>query len=141
MFKKIIRFMVFFTLWLINPQVTIATSHHSGHGGGNGGGGGNAGGIGCPKISVKNIKPEPLSELASGSEFTALVYGAKSEHDIVITAKELPVKFTAVDREIFLAIKAKLPEELHNTPARINVKVSTNAVGCDEASGWLYKIK
>lgn len=138
--KKLMRLIVFCTLWILNPPLSMATNHHSGHGGGGGAGGGSVGGT-CPKISVKNIKPAALTELEPGAEFSALVFGAKTAEDIEITAKEIPVTFTATDREIFLAIKGKLPAELHTTAARINVKINVNNPACDEAIGWLYKIK
>lgn len=138
MLKKIIGMIMLSFLGLLGPTSGMATQHHSGHGGGSGGSGG--GGKGCPKIGVTDIEPAPLSEIAPGTGFTVFVSGAKTAQDIQISVKKIPVLIDAVDKETFFDVTAKLPAELRGVPARVTVKVKSKIPGCDQESGWLYKI-
>ncbi len=141
MLKQLLHLLFLGMLCFASPQLSFATSHHSGHGGGTTAGGGSAGGAACEKISVKNVKPVALSELSSGDEFSMLVFGVKNPDDIEITIKEVPVEFTFTDREIFLAVKAKIPANLPTGAARVNIKIEGKSASCNETTGWLYKIK
>lgn len=134
---KLLNIIIFSAFCALHVSSSNAGQNHGGH---VGGGGGYSGG-GCPKGSVKSMKPEALAELEPGATFTAMVFGARSADDIEITVKEIPVEFTYKDRQDFFAITAKLPPELHTTAARVNFKINGKQPNCDTLVGWLYKIK
>ncbi len=140
MLKKIVNFVFLISFGLFYPTISMSTSHHSGHGGGSGAGGGGVGARGCPKISVTDMEPVALAELAPGSHFSVVVLGAKTADDIEMTVKKIPVAFKIENKGNFIEVNAKLPDELRGVAARVTVKVRSQAIGCDQESGWLYKI-
>jgi hypothetical protein len=111
----------------------------SGHAGQHGGGAGGAG-KGCPRIVVSDNEPAALAEVAPGSTFTVAVTGTKNADDIEVTIKKIPVAITAISKERFMEVEGKIPAELRGIPARVIVKVKSQYPGCDQESGWLYKI-
>jgi hypothetical protein len=50
------------------------------------------------------------------------------------------VEVTGEDKDSFYLIKGKLPAELKNVTARVNVKVNAKSPRCDAENGWLVKI-
>lgn len=135
MLKKIILLAAFATIWLLPMQSSFAVEHPPGHGGGSG-----SGSAGCPKIGIRNMNPAALSEVAAGSEFSVIVFGAKDPNDIEVTAKQLPVATKVDMKDNFFLVSGKLPAELKATAARINVKVKGKIANCTEENGWLLKI-
>lgn len=106
---------------------------HIGHGG-------SGGDEGCVKAKISHFEPEHLATVKPGADFSLFVSGALSPNHIHVTAKQLPVTITTEDKETFLVVKGKLPEELRNTTARIQVKVMAKYRKCDTEDGWLLKI-
>ncbi len=137
MLKKLISILILSGCGLLYPMSGMATSHHSGHAGMGGGGSGTNG---CQKMSATDMEPAALSELAPNSSFSFAVLGAKTAHDIEVTVKKIPVSVEAVAKDNFFEVTAKLPSELKGVFARVNVKIKAQVSGCDQESGWLYKI-
>lgn len=115
-----------------------ASEHHSGHGGGAGGGGG--GDNGCLKPQLTKFLPANLATVAPGSEFSFLAFNVAKPEQIEVTVKTIPVELTIEDKESFYQVKGKLPAELANTAARINIKVTAKVSRCNGENGWLVKI-
>ncbi|MEQ1638090.1 MAG: hypothetical protein ABL903_15525 [Methylococcales bacterium] len=134
MLKKSIKLATLTTLWLSFPQIGLSVEHPPGHGGSG------SGSAGCAKVGVRNIKPVALSEVAAGSEFSAVVFGANYPEDIEVTAKKIAVPATVTIKDDFYLVTGKLPPELHKTAARVNIKIKGKIANCTEESGWLLKI-
>lgn len=138
MFNKLISILILSGCGLLYPISGMATSHHSGHAGMSGGGGG--GTHGCQKMSATDMEPAALSELAPNSSFSFVVLGARTQNDIEVTVKKIPVSIKAIPKDNFFEVTAKLPPELKGVYARVNIKLKAQVSGCDQESGWLYKI-
>lgn len=134
MLKNSLKLIVLTSIWLLPPQLAFSVEHPAGHGGSK------SGGSGCPKVGIRNMKPEPLSEVAAGAEFSAIVFGANDPEDIAVTAKEIPVATKVDVKDDFFVVKGTLPTELKATAARINIKVKGKSASCTEENGWLVKI-
>ncbi len=135
MLKKLLGIVILMSFWLGYPKIGLTVEHPPGHGGG-----GSAGARGCPKVAVRNIKPAPLSEVAAGSAFSAMIVGADNADDIEVTVKKMPIAATVTAKDNFLLVSGNLPADLTQTAARINVKVKGKLPGCVEENGWLLKI-
>lgn len=138
MLKKIMLLAALATIWFLPMQSSFAVEHPPAHGGGNSSGG--AGSAGCPKVGIRNMNPAALSEVAAGSAFSFIVFGAKDPSDIEVTAKQLPVATKVEVKDNFFLVSGQLPTELKATAARINVKVKGKIANCTEENGWLLKI-
>jgi hypothetical protein len=134
MLKKIINIVILTSLWLCYPELGFTVEHPPGHGGGSGGA------RGCQKVGVRNIKPAPLSEVAAGSQFSAMVIGAAYPEDIEVTVKKMPISAEIVKKEDFYLVTGQLPDDIHATAARINIKIKGKVASCTEESGWLLKV-
>ncbi|WP_020160304.1 MULTISPECIES: hypothetical protein [Methylobacter] len=119
-------------------SITDAMAGASGHAG-HSVGGGNSGGS-CVKARVSNFQPAHLATVAPESEFSFRATGVQSPDQVVVTVKTIPVAITAEDKDSFYLVKGKLPAELKNVTARINVKVNAKSPRCDGENGWLVKI-
>ena len=124
MFKQSLITLILTGLGLVLPTLGFAEQQHSGHSSGGG-----SGGTDCPVVTVSDMEPAGSAELAPGSSFTVLVAGAKSANDIKITVKKLPASITAIKKDNFFDVTAKLPAELRGTAARVLVKVKAQIVG------------
>jgi len=129
---------LFFLSLLILTIPVNAAEHHSGHGGGTGGGG--AGGNGCIRAHLSKFTPAHLSKVAPGSEFSFVVMNINSPDQVRVTVKNTPVEFDAEFKNPFFVIKAKLPETLKGTMARVNIKVNAKMQSCEAENGWLLNI-
>ncbi|MDO9140891.1 MAG: hypothetical protein Q7U38_11240 [Methylobacter sp.] len=115
-----------------------ASEHHSGHGGGSGGGGG--GENGCLKPQLTKFVPANMTTVAPESEFSFLAFNVEKAGQIKVSVKGIPVEVSSEDKETFFLVKGKLPAELVNTTARINIKVTAKVSRCNGENGWLVKI-
>ncbi|MDO9423087.1 MAG: hypothetical protein Q7T40_02720 [Methylobacter sp.] len=114
-----------------------ASEHHSGHGASSGGGGGeNA----CLKPQLTKFLPANLATVAPGSAFSFMAFNVSKPEQIHVTVKTIPVEVSTENKETFFLVKGKLPAELINTTARINIKVNTKISRCNGENGWLVKI-
>ncbi|WAK00974.1 hypothetical protein [Methylobacter sp. YRD-M1] len=128
---------VLLSLSLFNMTDAIAgASGHAGHTPGTGSGGGGA----CTKARLSKFLPGHLATVAPEAEFSFVVTGIQSPDQVDVTVKTIPVEITGEDKDSFYLIKGKLPTELKNVTARINVKVNAKSPRCDAENGWLVKI-
>ncbi len=132
-------FALFFLVSCFGISTSYAAEHHSGHNMSSGGGGGGEGS--CLKARLAKFLPANLATVAPGSAFSFWAYNVGSPHYLKVTVKSIPVDVTVEDKELFYLVKGKLPAELTNTAARINIKVdNTKAPKCSAENGWLVKI-
>ncbi len=128
---------IFFMLTFFSTS--YATEHHSGHNMAAGGGGGGEGG--CLKARLTKFLPANLATVAPGSTFSFWAYNIDNPNQIKVTVKSIPAQITIEKTESYLVVKGKLPAELVNTTARINIKVNnTKAPKCGAEAGWLVNI-
>jgi len=127
---------IFFMVSCFNVSAGYAAEHHSGHGASSGGGGENA----CSKPQLTKFLPANLATVAPGSDFSFMALNVSKPEQIEVTVKTIPVEVTTEDKESFYLVKGKLPADLVNTTARINIKVNAKISRCDGESGWLVKI-
>jgi len=128
---------LFFIVSCFNVSTGHAAEHHSGHGASSGGGGGeNA----CLKPQLTKFLPANLATVAPGSAFSFLAFNVEKPEQIKVTVKTIPVEVTTEDKDTFYLVKGKLPAELVNTTARINIKVNAKVSRCNGENGWLVKI-
>jgi hypothetical protein len=124
---------------VFNMSVANAAMDHSAHGGGGSGKASTA--SNCEKPHVSNFLPPKLSLLAPGAQFSFRAINVPDpEQQISVTVKNIPVQIVAEFKDPFYDIKAKLPDSLRNTVARINIKVSGKTSHCEAEDGWLVKI-
>ena len=128
---------IFFMVSCFNV-VGYASERHSGHGGGGGGGGG--GENACLKPQLTKFLPANLATVAPGSAFSFWAFNVSKPEHIEVTVKTIPVEVTIENKEGFYLVKGKLPADLVNTTARINIKVNAKISRCDGENGWLVKI-
>jgi len=128
---------ILFFLAVIMSLSVNAAEHHSGHAPASSGG---AGGGGCVKAHLSKFTPPHLSTVAPSSDFSFIALNINSADQIKITVKNIPVDFDAEFKDPFYLIKAKLPESLKSTYARINIKVSAKMPSCELENGWLVNI-
>ncbi len=127
---------VLLSLSLFNISDAIAgASGHAGHTPGTGSGGG-----ACVKARLSKFQPGHMAAVAPEAEFSFMVTGIQSPDQVEVTVKTIPVEITGEDKDSFYLIKGKLPAELKNVTARVNVKVNAKSPRCDAENGWLVKI-
>ncbi|WP_333874157.1 hypothetical protein [Methylobacter sp.] len=129
---------LFFIISCFSISTGYAAEHHSGHGGSSGSGGG--GENGCVKPQLTKFLPANLATVAPGSPFSFYAFNVEKPEQIKVTVKTIPVEVTTEDKESFYLVKGKLPAELVNTTARINIKVNAKIPRCNGENGWLVKI-
>lgn len=129
---------VFFMFFCLNFSAGYASEHHSGHGAAMGGGGGSENA--CSKPQLTKFLPENLATVAPGSAFSFYAFNVEKPEQITVTVKTIPMEVTTEDKDSFFIVKGKLPAELVNTTARINIKVNAKIPRCSGENGWLVKI-
>jgi len=129
---------ILFMVSCFNISAVNASEHHSGHNmsAGGGGGGENA----CSKPQLTKFLPANLATVAPGSAFSFYAFNVEKPEQIKVTVKTIPVEVTTEDKDSFYLVKGKLPAELVNTTARINIKVNAKIPRCNGENGWLVKI-
>ena len=110
---------------------------HSGHTGMSGGGGGSST---CEKIRFDKFQPENLANVAPESEFSFTAFNVQKPEQIEVNVKSHPVQLTTEARGDLFRVTGKLPAELRNTTARINIKATTKVEKCNGEGGWLVTI-
>ena len=112
---------------------------HAGHGGG--GGGGNGGGeASCFKAKISHYKPDHLSTVAPGTEFSFTVSGSNGPGNIFVTIRQQPVQVVIEDKEAFYLVKGKLPLDIKNETVRGHVRAKAKVGKCDAEGGMLLKV-
>lgn len=111
---------------------------HSAHGGM--AGGGDSSGAACIKPHLDKLKPQRLATVTPGSEFSFVAFNIDNPEQISVTVKHQPVDVETEFKDPFYVIKGKIPEGLHNTAARIDVKIDSKYHSCRLQDGWLVKI-
>lgn len=131
--KKLILVMVGLLAFL-STSVTFAGAHVE-HGGKN-----PNSPSACKMARIGKLKPEPLSEVAPGSEFSFKVFDVHNPKLIEVTAKNIVIPTTIEHKTDFVVVHGKLPETLKGTAARVIAKVKGKLPKCDSEAGWLLKI-
>ena len=111
---------------------------HSMHTGASGGGGGSS--ANCEKIRFEKFQPENLATVAPESEFAFTAFNVQKPEQIEVTVKSIPVQINAEAKGNLYRVTGKLPAELKNTPARIQIKATTKFEKCNGENGWLVTI-
>lgn len=130
---------ILFMVSCFNIGAGYASEHHSGHGASSGGGGGNSEN-GCLKPQLTKFLPANLATVAPGSAFSFWAFNVEKPEQIKVTVKNIAVEVITEDKDNFFLVKGKLPAELVNTTARINIKVNAKVSKCNGENGWLVKI-
>lgn len=138
--KTSTRLALFFLASCLTAVTGYASEHHSGHGASSAGGSGSGGENGCLKPQLTKFLPAHLATVAPGSAFSFLAFNVSNPRQIEVNVKSIPVAVTTEDKETFYLVKGKLPAELANTTARINIKVNAKLSRCNGENGWLVKI-
>ena len=115
-----------------------AAEHHSGHNPGMGGGG--AGGSACMKPHLAKFLPAHLATVVPGAEFSFIALNVNKPEQISVKVKNIPVPIEAEFKDPYYLVKGHLPESLHGTAARINIKVTGKSSHCEAENGWLVTI-
>lgn len=129
------------TIFALSILAFTANSYavdHSMHGGGTGGGGGSS--ATCAKATFSKFQPEHLATVAPESEFSFMAFNVRKPEQIEVTVKSQPVKVSVENKESFMRVTGKLPADLKNTAARINIKATTKVEKCNGEGGWLVTI-
>jgi hypothetical protein len=124
-----------FVVSAFNYGLVYATEHHGGHGGGS-----KARASNCLKPRLEKFLPANMATVTPGSEFSFVVFNVESPEHIMVSAKKEPVTFTTEFKDPFYIVTGKLPDNLRNTVARINIKVHNKSSSCTVENGWLLKI-
>lgn len=112
-----------------------AAMDHSGHGGG-----GESSGSSCIHPHLDKIKPAHLATVAPGSEFSFVVFNIDNPNQVSVKVKHQPVAVETEFKDPFYVVKGKIPDSLHNTAARVDVKIDSKFSSCRAQEGWLLKI-
>jgi hypothetical protein len=102
--------------------------------------GGGGGGTACMKPHLSKFLPAHLTTVVPGAEFSFIAINIHKPQQISVTVKNIPVPVAAEFKDPFYLVKGRLPESLHNTAARINIKVTAKSSHCEAENGWLLKI-
>lgn len=123
---------ILFTFAVCNSTWAQSTGH-IGHGGGSGDGE-------CIRAKISRVKPEHLSTVPPGSEFSFAASGGNGPGHIHVSIKQRAIPVTIEDKETFYLVKGKLPEDIKNATVRISASLKAKVGKCDAEDGWLYKI-
>ncbi|TPQ29323.1 hypothetical protein ACH518_07535 [Methylomonas sp. HW2-6] len=124
--------MAILALGFSQPSLSQSTGH-IGHGG-------NASESGCIRAKVSRIKPEHLSSVAPGSEFSFAASGSNGPGHIHVSIKQQAVPITVEDKDTFYLVKGKLPADIKNTTVRVSVSLKAKFEKCSAEEGWLLKV-
>jgi hypothetical protein len=112
---------------------------HSMHGGGTGSSGSSSS-INCSKATFSKFQPEHLATVTPESDFSFIAFNVQKPEQIEVTVKSQPVKISVENTDSFMRVTGKLPADLKNTAARINIKATTKVEKCNGEGGWLVTI-
>lgn len=133
--NKLKSLALFFVIF--NMSVAHAEMDHSAHGGSSGKA---STATNCEKPHLSNFLPANLALVAPSSEISFRAANIDHPEQISVTVKKIPVEIDAEFKDPYYAVKAKLPDSLRNTVARIDIKVSGKTSHCEAENGWLVKI-
>lgn len=114
-----------------------AAMDHSAH---RGGGMPAMGSADCVRPQLSKMLPAHLSTVAPGTEFSFVVSNIDDPDQVSVEVKRQPVEVVAEFKDPYYVVKGKLPDSLHNTAARVDVKIDSKVASCRAAEGWLLKI-
>lgn len=117
----------------VSSHAVAQSTGHIGHGG-------SGNDSTCIRAKVSRIKPEHLSTVAPGSEFSFAASGNNGPGHIHVSIKNQAVPVTVEDKETFYWVKGRLPEDIKNTTIRISVNLKAKYSKCDNEEGWLLKV-
>lgn len=89
----------------------------------------------------KKIKDQSFVEVAPESEISMIVTGSVDPYSIRVSAKKIPLKPIVVNKNSFYKVTAKLPAELRDGFARIDLIAQADNKECVGKDGWLIKLK
>lgn len=95
----------------------------------------------CIKPKFRDFSPATKSEVDPASEISFHVTHNANPESIGAEAKSIKMVTTIRDRKTFYEVHAKLPGDLSNSYARINVHAKPAEGECLGQDGWLLKIK
>jgi hypothetical protein len=132
---KIIQILA--TLFAVITVNAYAAMDHSAH---RGSGRPVMGGTDCVRPQLNKMLPAHLSTVAPGSEFSFVVSNIDDPAQVSVEVKKQPVEVVAEFKDPYYIIRGKIPNSLHNTAARVDVKIHSKVASCRAAEGWLLKI-
>lgn len=129
-------FAILLTVGLSNPAWAQSTEGHGGHVGGSGGGNDTA----CIKAKISHYKPEHMTTVSPGSEYSFTVSGSNGPGHIHVSIRQQPVQVSIENKDTFYLVKGNLPADIKNETVRISVKAKAKVGKCDADGGWLLKV-
>jgi len=132
--KKILLLIALFVCPMFDA---LAAMDHSAH---RGGGNAAMGGAPCLRPQLSKMQPTHLSTVAPGSAFSFVVSNLEDPSQVSVQVKKQDVNVVAEFKDPFYVLKGKIPDSLHNTAARVDVKIDSKIASCRAAEGWLLKI-
>lgn len=93
----------------------------------------------CDKPHFSDFDPAEKSEVSAQSEFSFAASGVSDSNSIKVTVKNQPVELSINDKGGVYQVSGKLPENLHDTYARINISADGRN-RCKGSGGWLIRI-
>jgi hypothetical protein len=132
--KKMPLLIALFTCSLFDAHAAMDHSRHRGNG--------NAamGGVSCVRPQLSKMQPAHLSTVAPGSAFSFVVSNLDDPEQVSVQIKKQDVDVVTEFKDPFYVVKGKIPDSLHNTAARVDVKIDSKIPSCRAADGWLLKI-
>jgi hypothetical protein len=118
----------------------VATNSHAIDHSMHGGNSGSSSGMACVKAQFSKFEPEHLATVSPESEFSFLAFNVQKPEQIEVTIKSQSVPLTIEPKGDFFHVVGKLPPELHDTTARINLKATAKNEKCNAEAGWLVTI-
>jgi hypothetical protein len=112
-----------------------ATSHHGGHAGKPA-----MGGAACLRPTISKMQPPHLSTVTAGSTFSFVLSNVDDTSQVSVEVKKQPVKIDSVFKDPYYVVSGKIPADLSNTAARVDVKIDSKVPSCRAEEGWLLKI-
>jgi hypothetical protein len=130
--KKILALAALFAISLLDAQ---AASHHGGHRGRPA-----MGGATCIRPQLSKMQPAHLATVTPGSEFSFVISNIDDPGLISVKVKQQAVDVKTEFKDPNYIVKGKIPASLHNTAARVDVKIDSAISSCRAEDGWLVKI-
>jgi hypothetical protein len=135
--KRMKKMHLLVALLAVSLPDAYATSHHGGHRAGRGA---STWDSNCLHPRLDKVQPARLATVAPGSAFSFLIYNIEDPKHVSVEVKRQPVDVKFEFKDPFYVVRGKIPPNLSNTAARIDVKINAKASSCRAAEGWLIKI-
>ncbi len=121
------------TLLIATNSYAIDHSMHTGMSG-------SSSGMACVKAQFSKFEPEHLATVSPESEFSFLAFNIQKPEQIEVTIKSQMIPLSIEPKGDFFHVVGKLPAELRDTTARINIKSVAKNEKCNVETGWLVTI-